>query len=89
MGMFDSICIDIKCPKCGKTSEMECQTKETECMLRTWRKGDNIGTTKFNYLDCLTSCDKCSKKGGNYFYLNVHIVNGIVTGTYMICDDNK
>jgi len=23
MGMFDSICIDVRCPKCGEISEME------------------------------------------------------------------
>jgi len=40
MGMFDSIMIDIKCPSCGNEGEKEAQTKELECNLEVWKKGD-------------------------------------------------
>ena len=52
MGVFDSIFINIKCPYCGKTSRIECQTKDTNdfLCLMIWNKGDYI-SDKFVYLD--------------------------------------
>lgn len=96
MGMFDSIYIDIRCPYCGNTSLIECQTKDTECILKAWYKGDNIGTNQFNYLDCHADCqdEKCvewrDKKVGYHsgfgrsFYVRIILVNGVVTGDYEI-----
>jgi len=76
MGMFDSIKIDIKCPTCGNESEKEAQTKELECNLEVWRKGDFV-TDKYNYIGCLTDC-KC----GESFYVDVKLDKGVVTGEY-------
>jgi hypothetical protein len=61
MGMFDSIYLNMKCPYCGKDSEMEAQTKELEQELKVWRKGDHIGTDDYNSLGCTASChsDEC------------------------------
>ena len=96
MGMFDSIHIDIKCPYCGNTSLIECQTKATECILEVWHKGDNIGTDQFKYLDCAADClsEECVKwqdkkigyhSGfGRIFDVRVMLSDGVVTGEYEI-----
>ena len=75
--MFDSVKIDIKCPYCGKTSEMEAQTKELDCNLEVWKKGDFV-TDKFNELDCLTDCEKCNK----FIDVIVFLDKGKVSGKY-------
>lgn len=77
MGMYDSIYIDVVCPHCGDGQEKEVQTKELDQQLEVYRKGDFV--CKFNDLYCITQCD-C----GEFFRLNVHLANGIVTGGYTI-----
>lgn len=96
MGMFDSVYLNIKCPHCNNESEIECQTKDLDCNLEVWRKGDFVGTHKYNDLDCLASCQsvECmewerqsagySSGFGRMFYLRVFLNNGIVTGEYEI-----
>lgn len=82
MGMFDSVLLDIKCPYCGETSEMECQTKQVHCVLMVWKKGDFV-SRDFKSLECITDChsNKCS---GEYFYVDVILKRGKVTGKYNI-----
>lgn len=96
MGMFDHVYINIKCPYCGKESEIECQTKMLDCELETWRKGDFVGTTKYEHLECAADChsDECvswqnNKIGytsgfGRIFDVLVKLKNGVVTGEYEI-----
>jgi hypothetical protein len=96
MGMFDSIYLEVKCPKCGETSEMECQTKDLDCNLDVYRVGDDIGTDKYNYLDCNASCKSTScmeyeereikyRLGFGYiFYIKIKILDGVVTNEYKI-----
>ena len=97
MGMYDSIFIKIKCPYCGKISEIECQTKELSCGLKRWYKGDNVRTSNFRYLYCLADChsseclkweeDKVGYRSGfgRSFTVEVHIGNeGAVTGLYKL-----
>ncbi len=81
MGMFDSVIINIKCPACGDQSEKDAQTKELDCVLEEWRQGDFV-TDKYNELDCLADCDKC----GEYFYVNVKLDKGVVSGEYIITE---
>lgn len=76
MGMYDSIVINIKCPSCGNEYKREAQTKQLDCDLEVWRKGDFV-TTKYNDLDCLTDC-RCDK----IFNVNIKLKKGVVTGEY-------
>ena len=71
MGMFDSFYLEVKCPHCGETSEMEFQTKQFNCQLDEWRVGDeflsgeiqiNDGTIFSVYGGCKSeTCDKWTK----------------------------
>jgi hypothetical protein len=95
MGMFDSVKIEMKCPYCGEVSEIEAQTKELECNLDVWKKGDFV-TDKINYLECLADCvqPKCkeyvTKKNGYWggfgrmFDVKISLDNGKVSGEYEI-----
>lgn len=46
MGMFDTIYLEVKCPKCGEESMMECQTKDLDCQLNEYFKGDFVQSKK-------------------------------------------
>lgn len=95
MGMYDSVWLDIKCPHCGNESEIECQTKQLECNLDVWRKGDFV-TNEFNYLTCLADClsrectDWQNKDSGyvsgfgRMFYVKIFLLNGNVSGIYEV-----
>lgn len=94
--MFDSAYIDIKCPFCGQTSEIECQTKELYCNLDVWRKGEFVGDKMLSKLECIADCHskECTeytdKKDGYHsgfgrmFEVDVKLNEGIVTGEYEI-----
>ncbi len=98
--MFDSIYMEMKCPYCGKISEIESQTKDLECELENWRKGDFIETKQYNYLICRADChsDECMKymlklQGyrsgfGRGFDTKIYIdEEGIINGRYDIIPD--
>jgi sarcosine oxidase delta subunit len=99
MGMYDSIYLQIKCPFCGQTSEMECQTKELDCELKRFRKGDNIDTNGIEELDCIVDChsrecmayqdrqDGYSSGFGRLFYVIVDAPLGLITGKYKYAKD--
>lgn len=94
--MYDSAFIDIRCPFCGKTSEIECQTKQLDRCLDVWRKGDFVGDKTLQYLECIADCQskECMdyKKNiigfqsgfGRIFYVNIILNEGIITGEYEI-----
>ena len=96
MGMFDSAYIDIKCPFCGQISGIECQTKELDCNLDVWRKGQFVGDITLSKLNCIADClsDECKdyeeknrgyRSGfGRMFEVDVKLSLGIVTGEYQI-----
>ena len=46
MGMFDTIYLEVKCPECGEESMVECQTKDLECELNEYFKGDFVASKK-------------------------------------------
>jgi hypothetical protein len=81
MGMYDSIYIDVKCPKCGIIKERECQTKELNCILHNYKVDDNIGTEQFNYLDTITDCN-CERD--NFFEVRIFIKKGLITNKHKI-----
>lgn len=99
MGMFDSVRIDIKCPFCGNTSEIECQTKELDCQMHGWRKGDFV-SDKFNYLKTIADClsEECidyvykeigyHSGFGRVFYVKVILEKGVVTGEFEIIESD-
>ena len=101
MGMFDSVYLEIECPYCKKASLIECQTKDTPCVLDVWHKGDDIGTDQFKYLYCIGDCqskecvDWTDKRHGYHsgfgrlFDLKVLLDKGIITGEYEIIKDNS
>ena len=77
MGMYDTVILDIKCPHCGVVSENDPQTKELDCSMETWRKGDFV-SDKFNYFEAFCDCPKCKK----YFYSTIFLEHGRVSGKY-------
>ena len=93
MGFFDSIFINIKCPYCGQTSEMECQTKQIGKNLNIYYKGDFIDE-KLTDLDCISGCHskECTdyerktfgyNSGfGRMIHLNLKLDEGVITGEY-------
>ena len=83
MGMFDSIYLTVKCPKCGDESERECQTKDLDCSLAVYRKGDSISTDYYD-LRCITNCECRTHNLRTYFYLDVMLSGGVITGEYKI-----
>lgn len=91
MGMFDSIYINIKCPRCGEEREMECQTKDLDCTLEVWRKGDHVTHEPYEELYTITNCTstKCRTEAeyrinGYFFHPVIKLKDGIVTGEYYI-----
>ena len=95
MGMFDSINLTIKCPRCGKESLMEAQTKELDCALDVFVVGQPI-SDQYNYLDCITECcigscmeasrDTIGRKRfyNGMFNVRIFIEDGKVSGRYKI-----
>ena len=55
MGMYDTILIDGKCPCCGETIS-SFQTKDLECNLDVFEKGDSIHITNIDSLNSLVEC---------------------------------
>ncbi len=82
MGMFDSIYVKIKCPFCEQVKELECQTKELDCMCMTYLEGDSISTKKFNYIDASVRCNSENCTGA--FDIQIKIKKGIITGKYKL-----
>lgn len=82
MGMFDSIYMKVKCPKCGYEATTECQTKDAECLLSVYEEGDEIAGLHENssYVNCIVSCDACQ----NFYDLKIFIDNKKVTSKYEI-----
>lgn len=91
MGMYDTMYLNVKCPYCGRVSEMDVQTKDLECDLNDYRVGDYV-SDKYNYVDGVTNCpyNDCkanilSKKICNlpqYFYIKIFLENGKLTDRY-------
>lgn len=98
MGMYDSFYLPITCPFCGYVSEMDVQTKELDCSLKTFHIGDHV-SDKYNYLDCIADClsPECveytdQQRGyhsgfGRLFYVRVYIEDGKLNGKYKILKD--
>lgn len=96
MGMFDSVYLEMECPYCKKISEIESQTKQLDCELNIYRKGDSIGTDKHNHLYCYSDCksNECMEHElnawgyrsgfGRLFETRVFIDKGVVSGDYEI-----
>lgn len=95
MGMYDSIYLKVKCPYCGIKSEIEFQTKDLKCILKSYKLGDDTSNTKLNYLSARGSCysvickkymDKIESKKdccvfgfGRIFNAKIYLKNGIIT----------
>jgi hypothetical protein len=95
MGIYCSVIIPIKCPKCGALEERECQTKDLNSffLMDVWRAGDSILADIPHELQCIASCDKptCGTlktiNGKSYvqawhFNVVVRLDNGVITGEY-------
>lgn len=99
--MFDSILMLVKCPFCGQTTQMECQTKDLDCRLYRWKVGDNTEHPEEKELYCCATCytnecldreeRKSGKKWGNqaYFELLLETPLGLITGKYRLLDFDK
>ena len=87
--MFDSAYIVCRCPNCGQEEERECQTKDTECVLDSWKPGDFV-SKQLRYINCCASCDCRGKdtRTGVFFDLQVEIdIDGKLTNRYKIIEE--
>lgn len=89
MGMFDSIMLKVKCPICGVEKERECQTKDLNCTLAVFKKGDNINESDIHTVSAIVECrELClhesyhSIKTGKMFYIEIATPFGLITGNY-------
>lgn len=100
--MFDSIFMPIKCPFCGQTFEMECQTKDLDCRLHRWKVGDNTEHPEEKELYCCATCASetcpayetrtvlsCRLGRGRLFDLIVETPLGLITGKYRLVGFDK
>ena len=96
MGLYDSIYLDVTCPGCGEESMMECQTKDLECEMNEYFRGDFVLSKKLltemtetKKLYCTAECKsmECSKKANtlnrSYFTIYVILRGGSITGEYI------
>lgn len=83
--MFDSILMPVKCPKCGKEKERECQTKDLDCLLERFKIGDVV-KTDFHALRCIVQCDTCEDR---FFWLDAALDNGRITGEYQTQQEER
>lgn len=89
MGMFDSIYLDIKCPVCQEEHRIEFQTKEFDCQLLKWAKGEKLPAlvqeeeNEGSSLDtgirkCWGSCKRAGQE--RFFTATVVLKDGVITG---------
>jgi hypothetical protein len=67
MGMYDSVMVKMICPYCGKSSNIEFQTKDLDCALDVFHVGDKV-TDKLTYLDVIGDCHtpECQARSDKY-----------------------
>lgn len=97
MGMFDTIKLNVVCPSCGEESFMKVQTKELDCELRVFEKGDFV-SKKYRYIEGTANCisqtcqDKTIKERGYFggfgflFRIKIRLKKGFVNGKYKIIE---
>ena len=77
MGLFDTVNYRAVCPGCGRDIP-NFQTKELECLMDEYQRGDSISTPRLKVLvGILTAynfCDSCEKM----VYLDIVIENGVL-----------
>jgi hypothetical protein len=65
MGLYDSIYLRVKCPKCKQENLLECQTKDLGCSMEEYFIDDHIDTksnglfseiTQVKKVHCITEC---------------------------------
>jgi hypothetical protein len=56
MGMYDSIMLNSKCPKCGKIEEREFQTKDLDRNLDIYKLGDCLEDFNRRFIETIVSC---------------------------------
>ena len=56
MGLYDSICMEMKCPYCKEISEMEFQTKEGDYCMTNYHIGDKFQDGQFRVVDAIGGC---------------------------------
>lgn len=73
MGCYDMVFLEIECPYCKRTSEIEFQTKNMNKVFDTFRKGDKIpkGYNSLAYLDSIGNCHspECQEKSDKSFII--------------------
>jgi hypothetical protein len=94
MGMFDSIFIKVKCPYCGEEKLRECQTKELDCELKRWDKGDNTDHPEESSVIAFVTCGsficrtpyrlfgKTQLYNSKGFEIEIETPLGLITGKY-------
>ena len=60
MGLFDTLWLEIKCPKCKTIETRKVQTKDFECCLDAFKVGDVVDSTITDKkIDGVTDCTVC------------------------------
>ena len=86
MGLFDTLWLEIKCPKCKTTETRKVQTKDFECCLNDFKVGDVVDSTiSEKKIDGATDCNNCD------IWIDVicNIKNTKLTDEYKITSTKK
>ena len=91
MGLYDHVYIDVSCPVCGNYIDKDFQTKDFECMLDSYKPGDNVGThNRMRAIRVYTSCPHhyeiekndsgliFTKNKGTWIEYEIPIIDGII-----------
>ena len=91
MGLFDILTYDIKCPTCKKNREWEIQIKtfNKDCRMATdypthFKIGDEV-ITHNDIISGVGICPICGKRK----YININILNGVISSKYNLIGDEQ
>jgi len=98
MGLYDSVYLDVECPRCHQVTRRECQTKDLDNTLASYEVGQLVSVNHhtITQLNCIASChsktcEELTNKRSGYisgfgYLFDVQIVvnDGRITGKHFI-----
>lgn len=74
MGCYDMVFLEMECPYCKRTSEIECQTKDIDQQFKVYKKDDTVPEEfkDLEYLECIGDCHspECQEKSDKSFIIS-------------------
>ena len=78
MGLYDTFIIEANCKECGKILD-NWQTKQPDCLLNCWHKGDQFFTSGLKVLDGTVAVYECCSECRTWNNASIIIKDGIVS----------